>query len=96
MKKPVLHRGGGHLDPVGQHEAALKGAGGDAAVKIDARVVGLGLAAADDKLPVLGGDRQVILGETGDGQRDAERVGRQVLDVVGGIAFWSVWSKPRR
>ena len=53
------------LDAVGQHEAALELARGDAAVQEDPAFGVLGLAAADHELVVLERDREVVLGEAG-------------------------------
>ena len=65
----------------------MEGAGGDAAMQINAGVVRFGLPAADHQLAVLGRDGQVVLGKAGDGQGDAEGIGRQVFDVIGRIAL---------
>ena len=91
MQKPVLHPGVFDLDPLGQHEAALKGARRDAAMQEDAVVGGVlilgGLTAPDHQLAVLYGQGQVVLGKARDGQRDAESVRRPMLDIIGRIAL---------
>ena len=87
MQKPVLHRRPGNFDPVGQHEGALEGAGGDASVQEDTFARIIGLTTADDKLAILDRDRQVFLTEPGDGQGDPVGVFRNRLDVERGIAL---------
>ena len=89
-QQPVLQVGAQHLHAVRQHEHALELARGDAAVEILPALVVL-LTAADDQLAFLDRNVELIAGETGDGQRDAQpfgvcRVARQPLDVVGRIA----------
>jgi hypothetical protein len=75
-----------HLDAVGQHEAALELACGDAAVQEGAAFGVVRLAAADHQLVVLQGDREVVLGEAGDGEGDPVGGLAPLLDVVGRIA----------
>ena len=86
VQQAVLERGSGHLDAVGQHEAALELARGDAAVQEGAALGVVGLAAADHQLVVLQGDREVVLGEAGDGEGDPVAALVALLDVVGRIA----------
>ncbi|MPL71148.1 hypothetical protein SDC9_16919 [bioreactor metagenome] len=82
MQQPVLEPRPRHLDAIGQHEAALEGACGDAAVQEDPLAQIVGLPAADHQCPVLHGDREVILGEARHRKGDAEGVGAVLFDVV--------------
>src|SRR6185437_12520667 len=85
IEQTVVERGAGHLDTVGQYEGALELARGDAAMKVDAILV-VGLLAAHDELIVLDLHAQIVHGEAGDGERDAQRVLAGLLDIVGRIA----------
>src|SRR5271170_6071470 len=49
-------------------------------------VLVLFLLAADDELVVLDLDREIVHGETGDRERDAQRILADLLDIIGGIA----------
>src|SRR3546814_5418799 len=82
-EQAVLELRAGHLDVVGEVEAALEGAGGDAAVE-DARLVvfRLLLLAGDHQAVLLGGDVQLVLREAGDRHDDAIGVVADLLDVV--------------
>jgi hypothetical protein len=73
-----------HANVVGQVEAALESAGRDAAMKVDAALVLAGLAPGNDQGVFADLDREVFLGEAGDGDRDAPGVICSLLDVVGG------------
>ena len=86
MEQTIIERGASDLDALGQHEGALELAGGDTAVQIQTLPL-LGLLAADDELRVLDLDRQVIHGETGNRQGNAQAVFAELLDVVGRIAI---------
>ena len=85
MQQPVLQVRARDLDAVGQHEAALELARGDAAVQEDPALRVVALAAADHQLVVLECDREVVLAEAGHGQRDAVGGVAALLDVVGRI-----------
>ena len=87
MQKAVFQRRPGDLDPFGQHEAALEGAGGDPAMQEHAVGLFLGLAAPDHQLAVLDGDRQVVFAKSRDGERDPELVVGGLLDVEGRVAL---------
>ena len=71
-------------DMVGQGEAALEGAGGDAAVQVGALGLVNRLAGRDEERAVLDLDAQLVRGEPGDGDRDAVRILGGLFDVVGG------------
>ena len=86
VQEPVLEHRARDLHAIGQHEAALELARGDAAVQVDPAFGVVGLASAHHELVVLQGDREVVLGEAGQRQRDAVRRIAALLDVVGGIA----------
>ena len=86
MQQAVLERGAGDLDAVGQHEAALELARGDAAMQEDPALGVVVLPAADQELVVLQRDREVGLGEPRHRQRDAVRGFAALLDVARRIA----------
>lgn len=89
-QQPVLQIRTQHQHPLRQHEGALEVARGDAAMDVLPGLVVL-LAPADDELVFLNGYIELIAGEAGDRQRDAQALGLAVrtvapLDVVGRIA----------
>ena len=75
----------GDAHVVGELEAALEGAGGDAAVQDRGLVLGLRLAAGHDELAVAGLDRELVLGEAGHREGDAVGILAGLLDVVGRV-----------
>ena len=74
------------LDAVRQHEAALELPCRDPAMQEDPAVGFVVLPSADHQLVVLQGDREVVLGEAGDGEGDPVRGFAALLDIVGRIA----------
>ena len=85
VEQAVVQGGRGHLDALGQDEAALELARRDAAVEIGAvRVVRL--LAVDHQLVVLDADLESGGGEAGHRQGDAQAAVVDLLDVVGRIA----------
>ena len=86
----------GTFDPdvVGQFEAALEAALGDADVEELRRPPVLALAALHDKQVLLGGDVEVGGLEAGDRQRDAIGVVAAPLDVERGIVVAGVARGP--
>jgi hypothetical protein len=87
VQQPVVEPGALHLHPFRQHEGALELPRGDAAMQEDAPLGIVLLAAADHQLVVLLRDLQVVHGEAGDGQRDAQAVIAGLLDIVGRVAI---------
>ena len=83
----------GHADVVGEVEAALERAGGDAAVEIDAAFVLAGFLRGDDQRVFADFDGEVFVGEAGDGDRDALRVIGGLLDVVGRVGRCAVGAR---
>src|SRR5262245_23942074 len=78
-EQAILEPSAGDLQALGQHEAALELARGDAAMEID--VAGLLRALpADDELIVLDGHLELALREAGDRERDAQCRFAQLLD----------------
>ena len=72
MKQAVLKAGGFDLDMLGELEAALKGAAGNALVqKGGLRLLNIFALAGDREHAVLHVYRQVLLGKAGDSQGDA-------------------------
>ena len=86
VQQAVVQPGALHLDALGQHEGALELPGGDAAMEEDRGPRFVLLPAADHQLVVLLRDLQVVHGEAGDGQGDAQPGLAGLLDVVGRIA----------
>src|SRR6266852_212803 len=62
--------------------------GGGAAMEVESLLV-VGLLAADDELVVLDADDEVVHGEAGDGERDAQRILAGLLDIVGRVPVGS-------
>ncbi len=88
MEQAILERSVLHLHKVGKLELALEGARRDAAIEhfgCLAVLVG-GFLALDRQGVFLGDDRDFILREAGDGDRNPEVVLTGALDVVGRIA----------
>ena len=84
MKQPVLEARACDRHMVGKLEATLEGARGDALVQ-DLALAGLrdglGLLRAPDRQRVLAGfDREIALGEAGDGDGDA--IGKLVRSML--------------
>ena len=73
MQQPVAQLRTLDLDPVREHEGALKLARCNAAMNVSPIVV-LGLMAPNHELAVLQDNVQIFTGKPGDGQRYAERV----------------------
>ena len=89
-EKSVLQVRAQHFHSVREHEGALELARRDAAVEILPGLVVL-LTSANDELAFLDRDVELIAGEAGDRQRDAQALGLSVLagnplDVVRRIA----------
>lgn len=72
-----------NFDVVGKDEAALELPRGDSAVQVDALRIIL-LPAADRQLVLFDFDIEIVHGETGDGQRDAQSLFIHLFDIVGG------------
>ena len=89
VEQAVLEACAGDLDMVGKLEAALEGAGGDAAVEhLAAALLLLFLLLALDRQDVLLGlDVEVALAEAGDRQGHAVGVLAGALDVVGRVGL---------
>ena len=86
VKQAVLKVRTSDLDMVGQLEAALEGARGDALVQeLGLGFDLLGLLAGNGQGVALGLDGDIGWGEAGDRHGDAVGVLRQALDIVGGI-----------
>src|SRR4051812_47781402 len=83
MEQAVVEAGADDLDVVGELEAALEGAAGDAAIEVGALLLLLGLA-GDHKRVLLDDDLEVVLAEPGDRHGQPVGVFAGVLDVVGG------------
>jgi hypothetical protein len=93
-QQPVPQIGAQYLHAVCQHESSLELARGDAAVEILPAFVVL-LTTADHQLTFLDADVELIAGEAGNRQRDAQpfrvlRIARQPFDVVGRVAIGSL------
>src|ERR1043165_330157 len=86
VQEAVRELRAGHLDVVSELEAALERAGRDALVEHLALLLGLFLLlAADRERVLLGLDRQFVLGEARDRNRNAVGVIAGTLDVIGRI-----------
>ena len=92
-----------HLNVVRQMEAALKGAGGDAAVQVGLGLILISLAGRNDQRLLTDFDAQVAVGETGDGDGDAVGIVIELFDIMLGVApsfvrtrsiILAIWSKP--
>src|SRR5262245_28553846 len=86
MEQAVLERGAGHAHVVGKLEAALEGAGGDAAMQVAAITVAIGNLAGNAQAVLLLDDLDVLVGEAGHREGDPVAVFASLLDVVGRIA----------
>src|SRR6185369_3415905 len=86
MEQAVLEVGALHLDVVGELEAPLEVARGDAAVQVLALLVVRLLGAGDGERLLLEVDADLVLGEARHRHRDAVVVLAKPLDVVGRIA----------
>ena len=86
MQQPVHQPGTRNLDTFGKHEGALELAGRDAAMQEYPLRSVIGLTAADNQLPVLEGDREILFREAGNSQRYAEGVLARLFNVVGRIS----------
>ena len=82
VQQAVIQPRARYLDTVRENERALKLPCGDTAMKVNAAAVVLVLLALDKQLVVDGLDRQVAFAEAGNGQRDAEPVLAELLDIV--------------
>ena len=82
-----------NLHAVGQHEGALELARCNAAVKVGPLAI-LGLLAANDELVVLDRHCEVARSETGNRERDPERIVGGLLDVIGRVAFAARLGEP--
>src|SRR3984885_15968995 len=76
-QQPVLQIRAQHLHPLRQHEGALEGACGAAAMDVLPGLVVL-LAAPDQELVFLNGYIELIAGKTSDRQRDRQAFGLAV------------------
>lgn len=85
MQEAIVEPGSFHLDPLGKDEGALELPRRDAAMEEDPALRIVPLAAADDELIVLLRDLQVVHGEAGHGQRNAQPVLGRLLDIVGRV-----------
>src|SRR5512137_598972 len=89
-EQPVHQIGAEHLHAVGKKKGALELAGGDAAME-EMPLAVLYLPAPDDELIFLERDIELVAGEAGDRQGDAQPLRfalrtRQALDIVGRVA----------
>src|SRR3546814_6968811 len=84
MQQSALQGGTCDLDTLGQHEAALELARGDAAMQIDPALV-VDLLTTNYELTILDLHRKIRVGESGDRQGNAQPVVAELLDVVGRI-----------
>src|SRR3546814_12735491 len=82
MQQSALQGGTCDLDTLGQHEAALELARGDAAMQIDPALV-VDLLTTNYELTILDLHRKIRVGESGDRQGNAQPVVAELLDVVG-------------
>ena len=87
VQQSVFRIGPRHFDPIRQNKATLKCARCNTTVQKYPLAGVFGLATAHDQLPILDGDRQIILVEPGHRQGDAIGVFRCRLDVKGRIPF---------
>lgn len=87
MQQTVFHGRTAHIDPVGQNERPLELSRGNAPMQEHTIPVVIRLPPANDQLPVLDGDRQIILAEARHGQRDAIAAFGCLFDVKGGISL---------
>ncbi len=85
MEQTVFHGRVGDLDMVGQLEAALEGAAGNAAMEIGRLVIVLSDFAFDGQCIVFDGDVDVFFAEPGDGKGNLVAVLRCFDDVLGRI-----------
>ena len=85
MQQAVVEPGALHIDPLGHHEGALELTGGDAAVEKDTPLAVIILAAADHQLVVFLRDLQVVHGEPGHREGDAQSGGADLFNIVGRI-----------
>src|SRR6185295_10190262 len=81
QQQAVVERRADDLDALGQHETALELPRRDTAIKIDALGV-VDLAATHDQLIVLDANLEIFEREAGDGQRDAQGIFADLLDVI--------------
>jgi hypothetical protein len=87
MQKPVIEPGTFNLYAFRQHKGALELASGDAAMQENPAFRIILLPAPDDQLIVFLLDLQIIHGEPGHRQRDAQPVIADLFDVVGRVAL---------
>src|SRR3546814_13222323 len=80
MQQSALQGGTCDLDTLGQHEAALELARGDAAMQIDPALV-VDLLTTNYELTILDLHRKIRVGESGDRQGNAQPVVAELLDV---------------
>ena len=86
MEQAVLQAGGLDLDMLGELEAALEGAAGDALVQ-EVGLCALFALAGDGQHAILHVHRQVLVGKAGDRHGDAIVILVAALDIVGRIAL---------
>ena len=87
MQQATVERRAGHLDALGEHEAALELTRRDAAVEEHPLGLVAGDAPGDGELVGFERHREVRLGKPGDREGDAQAVLGHLFDVVRGIAF---------
>ena len=85
VEQPVDQAGVGHADIVGELEAALEVARGDAAVQVVLGLLRVLLLAGHDELVLARLDRDVGLAEARDRHGDGVGVLRRGLDIVGRV-----------
>ena len=87
MEQAVFQAGAAHFDMLGQLEAALEGAAGNALMQIG-RLLGFGFALAGDGQDAVADlDAEILLAKAGDRDGDAIMVLVAAFDVVGRIAL---------
>src|SRR4051812_28597667 len=88
MEQAILERGAGYFDILGELEAELESALGNAAMQELALLLGGGgFGALDDEAVLLGLDHEVALGKAGNRDGDAVGIIADLLDVVGRVGF---------
>src|SRR5258708_9853177 len=95
MQHAVIEAGADHLDGVGELEAALEGAAGDAAVEVLRGVLLLLGLAGDQQRVLLDLDVEIAGAEAGDGHAQAIGFIAGLLDVVGRIGRGAVGARGR-
>ena len=85
MQKPVIQRSARNLYPLGEDKGALKLPGRDTAMQIGFGLI-VRLLAANDELAVLDQHRQIGVGKSRHGERNAQPAAANLFDIIGWIA----------